>query len=256
VLYAEVEGSGPRTVLVHGFTQTRRSWGSVGVGLARRFEVVRVDAPGHGRSSDVVADLAEGARLLGAAGGEAMYLGYSMGARLCLQLALEIPALVRSLILVSSTAGIADVENRRRRRSADDRRATELEQIGLEEFLQRWLAGPLFASLGPAEANLDARRENTVAGLAASLRLAGTGAQDPLWSRLRGLAMPVLVVAGARDPAFCDLASAMVSAIGPNAELELVPDAGHAVHLERPEAFLAVVEPFLSRPETQHRAGS
>jgi 2-succinyl-6-hydroxy-2,4-cyclohexadiene-1-carboxylate synthase len=250
VLSAEVEGSGPRTVLVHGFTQTRRSWGRVSVALARRFEVVRVDAPGHGGSSQVVTDSAGGARLLGAVGGQASYLGYSMGARLCLQLALDASALVRSLVLVSGTAGIADAEGRRRRRSADDQLATELEQIGLEEFLHRWLAGPLFSSLEPADADLDARRENTVKGLAASLRLAGTGAQEALWSRLHGLVMPVLVVAGANDAVFCDRAKAMVSAIGSNAELALVPDAGHAAHLERPEAFLAVVEPFLSRSNT------
>lgn len=249
MLHAEVEGSGPRTVLVHGFTQTRRSWGRIGVALARRFEVVRVDAPGHGGSSQVVTDLAGGARLLGIVGGEASYLGYSMGARLCLQLALDEPSLVRSLVLVSGTAGIAEAGDRRRRRLADDRLATELEQIGLEEFLQRWLAGPLFASLGAAAADLDARRENTVQGLAASLRLAGTGAQEPLWSRLHDLAMPVLVVAGAKDAAFCDRARAMVRAIGSNAELALIPDAGHAVHLERPEAFLAAVEPFLERSD-------
>lgn len=249
MLHAEVEGSGPRTVLVHGFTQTRRSWGRIGIALARHFEVVRVDAPGHGGSSQVVTDLAGGARLLGTVGGRASYLGYSMGARLCLQLALDEPSLVRSLVLVSGTAGIADAEGRRRRRSADDRLATELEQIGLEEFLRRWLAGPLFDSLEPAEADLDARRENTAEGLAASLRRAGTGAQEPLWSRLHGLAMPVLVVAGGKDVVFCDRAKAMVSAIGSNAELALIPDAGHAVHLERPEAFLAVVEPFLTRSD-------
>jgi 2-succinyl-6-hydroxy-2,4-cyclohexadiene-1-carboxylate synthase len=250
VLHAEVEGSGPRTVLVHGFTQTLRSWGRVGSALDRRFEVVRVDAPGHGGSSQVVTDLAEGARLLGTVGGRASYLGYSMGARLCLQLALDASSLVRSLVLVSGTAGIADAEGRQRRRAADDRLATDLEQIGLEEFLHQWLAGPLFASLGPVEANLDARRDNTVEGLAASLRLAGTGAQEPLWSRLHGLAMPVLVVAGANDAVFCDRAKAMVDAVGSNAELALVPDAGHAVHLERPDAFLAVVEPFLDRSDT------
>jgi 2-succinyl-6-hydroxy-2,4-cyclohexadiene-1-carboxylate synthase len=249
VLHAEVEGSGPRTVLVHGFTQTRRSWGRIGIALARHFEVVRVDAPGHGGSSQVVTDLAGAARLLGTVGRRASYLGYSMGARLCLQLALDESSLVRSLVLVSGTAGIADAEGRRRRRSADDRLATELEQMGLEEFLRRWLAGPLFASLEPAEADLDARRENTVEGLAASLRLAGTGAQEPLWSRLHGLAMPVLVVAGGKDVVFCDRAKAMVSVIGSNAELALIPDAGHAVHLERPEAFLAVVEPFLIRSD-------
>jgi 2-succinyl-6-hydroxy-2,4-cyclohexadiene-1-carboxylate synthase len=251
VLHAEVEGVGPRAVLVHGFTQTRRSWGPAGVALANRFEVVRVDAPGHGGSSEIAADVAEGARLIGQVGGWASYVGYSMGARLCLQLAVDAPDLVRSLVLVSGTPGIANDDARRRRRGEDDSRATELERVGLEEFLHRWLSGPLFASLPPAAANLDARRENTVAGLAASLRLAGTGSQEPLWARLRELAMPVLVVAGARDPVFSDRAAAMVDAIGPNAELGVVPDAGHALHLERPATFVAMVEPFLSRFDTE-----
>jgi 2-succinyl-6-hydroxy-2,4-cyclohexadiene-1-carboxylate synthase len=250
VLHAEVEGAGRRVVLVHGFTQTRRSWDSAGVVLARRFEVVRVDAPGHGGSSETTADVAEGARLIGQVGGRASYVGYSMGARLCLRLALDAPTLVRSLVLVSGTPGITDDDERRRRRLDDDRLAAELERVGLDEFLHRWLSRPLFASLEPAAANLDARRENTVAGLAASLRLAGTGAQEPLWARLKDLDMPVLVVAGARDPVFSDRAAAMVGAIGPNAELAIVPDAGHALHLERPAAFVGLVEAFLSRSDT------
>lgn len=247
MLHAEVEGSGPRTVLVHGFTQTRRSWGRAGDVLTHSFEVVRVDAPGHGRSSGIAVDLAEGARLLGQVGGRASYVGYSMGARLCLQLALDAPVLVRSLVLVSGTAGIEDPDERRQRRSADEGLAAELEQVGLEEFLRRWLAGPLFASLGPAEADLDARRENTVSGLAASLRLGGAGAQEPLWARLGELAMPVLLVAGERDPVYCQRAAAMAAAIGPNAELAFVADAGHALHLERPDELVALVEPFLTR---------
>ncbi|HWC39605.1 MAG TPA: alpha/beta fold hydrolase [Acidimicrobiales bacterium] len=237
-------------MLVHGFTQTRRSWGPAAVDLARRFELVRVDAPGHGGSSEIPADVAEGARLIGEVGGRASYIGYSMGARLCLRLALDAPDVVRSLVLVSGTPGIEDDDERRRRRLEDDRLAAELERVGLDEFLHRWLSGPLFASLGPAEANLDARRENTVAGLATSLRLAGTGAQEPLWARLAELAMPVLVVAGARDHVFSDRAAAVVGAIGTNAELAVVPDAGHALHLERPAAFVALVDAFLSRSDT------
>ncbi len=53
VLYAEVDGHGPRLVLVHGFTQNRNCWGAIATELALDHEVVRVDAPGHGKSSDV-----------------------------------------------------------------------------------------------------------------------------------------------------------------------------------------------------------
>jgi 2-succinyl-6-hydroxy-2,4-cyclohexadiene-1-carboxylate synthase len=81
--------------------------------------------------------------------------------------------------------------------------------------------------------------------LASSLRLAGTGSQQPLWSQLPQLAMPVLVVAGERDESYVAQARRLVENIGSNAALAIVPDAGHACHLEQPDAFLNIVCPFL-----------
>jgi len=247
VLFAEVDGRGPRLVLVHGFTQTRRSWGPVADDLAGDHEVVRVDAPGHGRSATLAVDMVEGADLLGEAGGRATYMGYSMGARLCLHLALIHPDRVAALVLVGGTAGIEDPETRRTRRRDDEALAVELEQVGVPEFVRRWLARPLFAGLDPASAGMEARLENTVDGLATSLRLAGTGAQDPLWTRLGELDMPVLAVVGERDDPFRIRAEAMAAAIGANAEVAVVSGAGHAAHSEKPQQFLAIVRRFLDR---------
>jgi len=255
VLYVEVDGRGPRLVLVHGFTQTRRSWGPVARDLARHHEVVRVDAPGHGRSAAQTVDMVEGARLLGEAGGTATYVGYSMGARLCLHLALARPERVSALVLLGATAGIADPDQRRARRRQDEDLALELERVGVERFVRRWLARPLFAGLDEAAAGIEARLENTVAGLAASLRLAGTGAQESLWPRLGELTMPVLVVAGQRDLVFAARAEEMAAAIGPNAEVALVPGAGHAAHSEAPEAFVALVRGFVARTGGGRAAG-
>jgi 2-succinyl-6-hydroxy-2,4-cyclohexadiene-1-carboxylate synthase len=234
-------------VLVHGFTQTGRSWGPVASDLARDHEVVRVDAPGHGHSASSAVDMVEGARLLGETGGAATYIGYSMGARLCLHLALGEPRRVRALVLLSGTAGIEDAAARAARCGDDEALAVELERVGVAEFVRRWLARPLFAGLDEGAAGLGARLENTVPGLAASLRLAGTGAQEPLWSRLSELAMPVLTVAGERDERFVATAHAMAAAIGPSAEVAVVPGAGHAAHSEAPEAFLTLVRGFLAR---------
>jgi 2-succinyl-6-hydroxy-2,4-cyclohexadiene-1-carboxylate synthase len=106
----------------------------------------------------------------------------------------------------------------------------------------------MFAGLPSDAAGLEQRLTNTVDGLASSLRLTGTGTQDPLWGRLGALGdagMPVLVVAGALDDKFRALGEVLVEAIGPTASLELVDDAGHAAHLERPDVFLDIVEPFL-----------
>jgi 2-succinyl-6-hydroxy-2,4-cyclohexadiene-1-carboxylate synthase len=246
-LHAERRGRGPRLVLVHGFTQTGRSWGPIVDALATDHEVVTVDAPGHGGSTEVAVDLVDGARLLLEAGGAATYLGYSMGARLCLHAALTDPGLVSGLVLLGGTAGIEDPQERAARREQDRETAARLRRDGLEAFLDWWLAQPLFATLDAASAGRSDRLENTVEGLASSLELAGTGSQAPLWDRLAELAMPVLTIAGARDERFTALAQRMAAAIGPNAATATVPDAGHAAHLERPDAFVAELRAWLRR---------
>ncbi len=148
-------------------------------------EVLRVDAPGHGKSSEVRAGLSEGARLITVRGGGATYIGYSMGARFVLHAALANPSVVHGLVLVGGTGGIDEPEARAERRRADAALAHRLEHDGLEAFLDSWLAQPLFAGLPDAAQFREERGENTVDGLADSLRQAGTGSQEPLWPRSR-----------------------------------------------------------------------
>ena len=237
-------------MLVHGFTQTSRCWSPFADELAREVEVVAVDAPGHGGAADVRTDLPTGARLLGDAGGRATYLGYSMGGRLALHLALQAPELVERLVLIGATAGIADEAERAERRRADDALADRIEAEGVATFLEEWLRQPLFASLPPGAAHLDARLVNTPEGLASSLRLAGTGAQAPLWDDLHRLSMPVLVLAGEDDAKFSAVATRLAKAIGPNTTVALVPRAGHAAHLENPADTASIVRRWLQRHET------
>jgi 2-succinyl-6-hydroxy-2,4-cyclohexadiene-1-carboxylate synthase len=245
-LHAEAAGQGPRLVLVHGFTQTRDCWGPLADDLATDHEVWRVDAPGHGRSAAVHAGLAEGARLIGQRCGRATYLGYSMGGRHLLHLALDRPELVERLVLLGATGGIDDPAERAERRARDEALARRLEEGGLEAFLDDWLAQPLFAGLPEPVQFREQRAENTTEGLAASLRLAGTGTQEPLWDRLGRLSMPVLAVAGERDAKFTALARRLAASIGPNAEVAVVPGAGHAAHLERPADFAAILRRWLA----------
>jgi 2-succinyl-6-hydroxy-2,4-cyclohexadiene-1-carboxylate synthase len=244
-LHAERSGEGPPIVLVHGFTQTGRCWGPEADDLATDHEVIRVDAPGHGRSAEILAGLRTGGRLIADQGGEATYLGYSMGARFCLHLALSNPELVSGLVLIGGTAGIEDSRERADRRAQDLQTAARLQADGLEAFLDAWLAQPLFANLPADRAFRSERLENSIAGLVSSLEQAGTGTQDPSWHKLGRLSMPVLVVAGERDDKFSALAQRMATEIGDNATLALIPDAGHAAHLEQPTAFLAALRPWL-----------
>ncbi|RIK90365.1 MAG: hypothetical protein DCC71_25605 [Proteobacteria bacterium] len=76
----------------------------------------------------------------------------------------------------------------------------------------------------------------------------GAGAQTPLHGRLADVAAPVLLVAGAEDARFAAIARELAAAI-PNARAALVPDAGHAVHLEKPRAFTALLRDFLARAD-------
>jgi 2-succinyl-6-hydroxy-2,4-cyclohexadiene-1-carboxylate synthase len=250
-LHSEIGGEGPpdrRIVLLHGFTQTARCWDPVDADLGRDHEVVRLDAPGHGGpdgSGEVRADLSETAWLIAEAGGPAIYVGYSMGARMALHVALEQRAVVRGLVLVGGTPGIADAGERAERRRRDRALAQRVRTEGVDAFLEFWLAQPLFAGLPPEGRFDDERRRNTAEGLASSLELAGTGSQASRWDELAGIDVPTLVVAGADDERFADIARRTADAIGTNATAALVPGAGHTAHLEQPAAFLQVLRTWL-----------
>jgi 2-succinyl-6-hydroxy-2,4-cyclohexadiene-1-carboxylate synthase len=259
-LHVERRGAGPAIVLLHGFTQTGRCWGPVGDDLARDHLVLAPDAPGHAGSTDVRADLPATAGLAAdavqaaladhgdLAGGRAkpVWVGYSMGGRVALHVALARPEVVGGLVLVGAHPGIEDAAERAERRSADERLAADLRRDGVEAFLERWLALPLFAGLPDWARFDDERRRNTAEGLASSLELAGTGTQAPLWDALPRLAgLPVLAVGGEQDAKFAAVADRLARAIGPSASVRRVPGAGHAAHLERPAAFTALLRAWL-----------
>lgn len=249
-LASESLGSGRRLVLCHGFTQNRSCWGPFADDLERDHEVVLIDAPGHGESGHDGADLDASAALLGDVGGQAIYIGYSMGGRMALHLALDRPDLVEGLVLIGATAGLDSEAERQQRQSADEALAARLLDEGLEAFIDSWLAGPLFADLPPDVAARSARLLNRPEGLASSLRSVGTGRQRSLWSLLGILQMPVLALAGRSDAKFSALAQRLVDSIGPAASVEII-DGSHAVHLASPEASAAAVRRLVQRVDAE-----
>lgn len=240
------ERTSTTVALVHGFAQTGGCFGPFGAAIEAEHPVQRVDQPGHGGSlRHLQADLDEGADLLAATVGRAVLVGYSMGARLALTTAVSHPDRVRALVLIGGTAGIEDPRERAARRDEDEGRAQRLEAIGLDAFLEEWLAMPMFAGL-PRWARFDEeRRSNTVEGLAASLRRAGTGSMSPLWDHLAELRCPVLCVTGSRDERYGALADRLVAGVAGPARHAVVEGAGHAAHLEQPEATAEPVLAFL-----------
>lgn len=234
LLHTTTIGEGmPQVALVHGFTQTSNSMRPLANEFSSRYTVKLVDAPNHGGSSDISLDCSAGADALCATVGDAVYIGYSMGARLCLHAALQHPEQVQSLVLISGTAGIEDHEQRIDRRSSDEQLANYIEQVGTEAFITEWLSRPMFSNLRSSPADIRDRNRNTAASLANSLRLAGTGAQQSLWGSLDSLEMPVLLIAGEQDEVFCSIAARMKELIGDNATVAIVENSGHSVHLEQ-----------------------
>jgi len=233
-LSSETKGQGPRLVLAHGFTQNRNCWGHFADNLAADHEVVTVDMAGHGETDPAhdASNLNRSAELLAEAGGKATYVGYSMGGRVAIHLALLYPELVDALVLIGATPGIDDAEARLARIQSDEVLAAKLESIGLEQFLHRWLSAPLFDGLTDETACLSERMTNRVQGLAASLRNTGTGTQESLWSRLGEIVAPVVVLVGQADTKFCEIGMKMVDHL-PRASMACLP-ATHAVHLEQP----------------------
>jgi 2-succinyl-6-hydroxy-2,4-cyclohexadiene-1-carboxylate synthase len=251
-------GAGPPLVLLHGFTGSRRSWAGIAEQLAEKLHVVAIDSIGHGASdapavasrygfARALDDLAGIAKARGI--GKAAWLGYSMGGRLALGLAIRHPELVSMLILESASPGIADPADRAARRIADEELAHRIEARGVNAFVDEWERLPMWSSQARLAPELlreqrQIRQRNSAAGLAGSLRGMGTGAQNPLWDRLAGIAAPTLIVAGELDSKFAAIAREMHAAI-PDSELELVANAGHAVHLEQPGRFVERVTRFL-----------
>jgi 2-succinyl-6-hydroxy-2,4-cyclohexadiene-1-carboxylate synthase len=168
--------------------------------------------------------------------------GYSMGGRIALHAALSLGARVRRLILVGASPGLADDAERAARAAADNALADRIEAIGLEAFVREWGAQALFAGMprGIAEIAENDRLRNRASGLAAALRGLGTGVMPSLWERLGELEPPVDLVVGERDEKFRAIAERMVPLLR-DVRLHVVGGAGHAVHLEAPDAVAEII---------------
>lgn len=224
-----------RLVFVPGFTQTAGAWDAVRAALPPDIETMALDLP-------TGLDFPGTAAALRVIGGPGVYVGYSLGGRLCLRLALDDPDAVEALVLVSATPGIADDADRAARRESDEVLAREIERDGADAFVARWLTQPLFAGLSTAAAGprLGAGDE---AVLVHELRALGQGVQEPLWGRLEELDVPVLLVTGADDTKYGAVADTMFERIDDCMHVTL--DGGHALPLEQPDALAGALMTFL-----------
>ena len=246
----------PAVLFLHGFMGAADDWGEVTSALSEDFRCITVDLPGHGASvglpeeryafDGTIAALAEALGDLDVE--RCRVVGYSLGARLALALALREPRRIARLVLESGSPGLRTDAERAARRALDAERAEQIES-DFEAFLGAWSRMPLFGLADRSDRRdefVERRRRNIPAELARSLRGSGTGQQPSLWTALATLAIPTLAVAGGRDERYVDLAFEMAAA-GPTV-MPLVVPAGHAVHAEQPDVFAALARSFLYDP--------
>lgn len=232
-------------------------WERTAGALSQGFFCIVPDLPGHGESAGLPEEsyTIEGTAkavmsLIDKLGVEkARLVGYSMGGRLALYLALRYPDRCAGVLLESASPGIESPEERDARRCADEEKAECLELGDFEEFLRDWYRQPIFASLsrheGLVEKLVRSRMNNDPRELARSLRGMGTGSQPSLWDELSDLKTPVLAVVGELDEKFVRI-SRQIAEQNPHIRVRSVPGAGHNVRLEAPGAYLSLLEGFAS----------
>ena len=243
--------------MLHGFSGDSSSWEEVARRLPGRFQLLALDFLGHGQSDSppdgasyrmeaVAADIID--LLDKSTSVPAHLLGYSMGGRLALFLALRYRDRFRSLTLESASPGLPDAESRAERRRQDEKLAGAIEKKGIERFVDYWERLPLWESQSRLRketlaAQRRQRLRNNPLGLANSLRGLGAGAQPPLWTELPGLHTPTLLCVGELDPKFRRISEAM-AALMPAAQLTTIAAAGHNIHLENPDEFCRALQSF------------
>lgn len=246
----------PAVLFLHGFLGRGADWLPEVESFSPSCFCILVDLPGHGES--VGLDVPTAYTMSGAAElvlevldrlqvKEAGVVGYSMGGRLALYLVLKYPEVFSRALLESASPGLADEGERTERAQRDATLAERIKENGLGPFLASWYAQPLFKSLAENPARLAERirdrQRNDPAELALSLQYMGSGVQPSLWADLESCRQPVMAVAGGRDPKFRDLALKMAG-LSNCIQPAIVPDAGHAIHLEQRERFVELLGGF------------
>jgi 2-succinyl-6-hydroxy-2,4-cyclohexadiene-1-carboxylate synthase len=255
-------GEGHRPLLLlHGFTGNRTAFDHLRPWLSNAVKAVAVDLPGHGETPlpkkkgrdgflETIDALVELVEKLGVSSVD--LLGYSMGARIALGAALHRPDRFGRLIMESGSPGLRRRMERAERRETDGRLVSLLRTQGVEAFVDRWEAQPLFESLKllPPEQReaLRARRKScTVEGLVGALECLGLGFQPSYWQELHRQRLPTLLLTGALDEKFTEMARKMATEL-PVVWSHAFTNCGHAPHLEAPEAYAREVLSFLHTP--------
>ncbi len=235
-------------LFIPGFMQRGDAWRPVAELLPERYPSRLLDHAEHSFAGRLGEIHDAGATVL---------VGYSLGGRLALRAALRWPESFSAVVLVGSTAGIEEGPLRVQRAEADEKLASWMEAMPIEDIVSLWERQPLFADQSEplVEEQRPGRLSHDPRSLALLLRTAGQGTLEPVWHELRTLPLPILAVAGARDEGY-SAAAKRIASVAANGRMAIVEEAGHAPQLQQPQAVADLIVAFLdglpSRPNDEH----
>lgn len=260
-IHVEMEGEPdlPTVVFLHGFTGSTHTWREVRDELKGSYRTVAIDLTGHGKTTvpqhperycmeEQIEDLHS---LFVELSLNSFYLvGYSMGGRIALAFTIHYPEFVKGLLLESSSPGLKEERARLERINADGILAKKIIQNGITSFVNNWENIPLFDSQKrlPAtnrQAIREERLQQSELGLANSLLGIGTGSQNSYWESLHSIKRPVFLITGELDSKFVAIAREMKS-LAPTWHHTIIPNTGHAIHVENPVFFATMIKEYLN----------
>ena len=242
----------PTIVLLHGFMGTGGIFSELIESLKAFSNPVSIDLLGHGQTEgaelhyrfSVKEQVADLYKLISEQLNIPVFLyGYSMGARLALQLALHHPDIIQGLILESGTFGIESETERQARQALDASRADQI-MGNFEGFLKEWESMPMFKS-ETAAIDSEQKNQNPV-WMSNSLLGFGTGTIPCVRDRLPELASPTQLIVGEQDAKFVSINQTMNKEI-PSSELSIVEKTGHRVHSEKPDIVAETIKKFVAK---------
>lgn len=235
-------------VYLHGFLGAPAAWDDVTARLGDTAPVAPT-LPGHGLHpwtppgafTEVIDAFAS--RVLPPE--PATLVGYSLGARVALSIAMRHPSRVARLVLIGVAWGLDGAHDRDARARSDGALADALERDGVARFVDAWESVPLFDSQRSLPDDRLAsqrawRTRHTAAGLAWSLRALGLGQQPPYRKDFSKSSLPVTLVTGSLDEKFTAIAREMVR-MRTGVAHSVVEGVGHNVALEAPDRVAALI---------------
>jgi 2-succinyl-6-hydroxy-2,4-cyclohexadiene-1-carboxylate synthase len=249
----------PLILFLHGFMGNLHEFDAAIKLLSDRFSYLTIDLPGHGRTQVLDGDeyytMANTAHALINLLDElnihqCFLIGYSMGGRLALYMTLHFPERFPQVVLESASPGLATELQRQERIQRDAQIGRKLirstHQSHFATFLSNWYKQPIFAAIQnhpEYDRMIASRLQNHPLELDKSLRFMGTGSQPSLWEKLPTINQPLLLLAGEYDEKFIDINTQMVKECQ-SAQLKIIPNAGHNIHLENTQEFVKNIKDF------------